>query len=90
MGKFSKRKGYRVENQLVKKIKIYGIECRRQPMSGAIPDFPFDIEIQEPRMSIEVKARANGEGFKTLENGKELPIYYGCIEIEPTRWYCWT
>ena len=46
MGKFSKRKGYRVENQLVKKIKSYGIECRRQPMSGAIPDFPFDIEIQ--------------------------------------------
>ena len=70
MGKFSKRKGYRIENQLVNKIKSYGIECRRQPMSGAIPDFPFDIQIQEPRMSIEVKARANGEGFKTLEKWK--------------------
>jgi hypothetical protein len=70
MGKFSKRKGYRVEAKLVKELNKGGIECRRQPMSGAIQDFPHDIEIREPRMTIEVKARANGEGFKTLERWK--------------------
>lgn len=74
MGKFSKRKGYRVENQIVNQIKAYGIQARRQPMSGAIPDFPYDIEIRkEPfhKLSVEVKARANGEGFKTLERWKD-------------------
>tara|TARA_R110002020_G_C16290907_1_gene772426 strand:- start:1079 stop:1393 length:315 start_codon:yes stop_codon:yes gene_type:complete len=70
MGKFSKSKGYRIEHMLVKQLNKNGIKCRRQPMSGAIPDFPHDIEIQEPRMSIEVKGRANGEGFKTLEKWK--------------------
>ena len=70
MGKFSKRKGYRVEAKLVKELNKGGIKCRRQPMSGAIQDFPHDIEIREPRMTVEVKARANGEGFKTLERWK--------------------
>ena len=49
MGKFSKSKGYRVEAKLVKEFVKHGIKARRQPMSGAIPDFPYDIEIrQEP------------------------------------------
>jgi hypothetical protein len=73
MGKFSKSKGYRVEAKLVKEFVKHGIKARRQPMSGAIADFPYDIEIrQEPwhKLSVEVKARKDGAGFKTLERWK--------------------
>lgn len=73
MGKFSKAKGYRVEAKLVKEFVKNGIKARRQPMSGAIADFPYDIEIrQEPwhKLSVEVKARKDGAGFKTLEKWK--------------------
>ena len=59
MGKFSKSKGYRVEAKLVKEFVKHGIKARRQPMSGAIPDFPYDIEIrQEPNVKNEVSKRA--------------------------------
>ncbi|BAQ88072.1 Archaeal Holliday junction resolvase [uncultured Mediterranean phage uvMED] len=73
MGKFSKSKGYRVEHKLVKEFNKAGIKARRQPMSGAIADFPYDIEIKDERfhkLSVEVKARKNGDGFKTLEKWK--------------------
>lgn len=71
MGKFSKRKGYRVEHNLVKMFERENIKARRQPLSGALQDFPHDLSIDVLGGSIvEVKARANGEGFKTIQRWK--------------------
>lgn len=67
-GSSSKRKGYRVENELVKYLKKKGVDAKRQPLSGAISDFPHDISINNPRLILEVKARKNGSGFKTILN----------------------
>ena len=67
-GSSSKRKGYRVENELVKYLVKKGIDAKRQPLSGALSDFPHDIQINNPRLIVEVKARKSGSGFKTILN----------------------
>ena len=51
-----------------------GIDARRQPMSGAIVGFPHDLVVDVLGGStVEAKARANGEGFKTIQR---LPQHY--------------
>jgi len=48
-----------------------GIKARRQPLSGAIMDFPHDLKVDILGGStVEAKARANGEGFKTIQRWK--------------------
>jgi len=68
----AKRKGTRVENEVVKLFKDLGFEARRQPMSGALMDFPHDVHVHDlfEGTNIEVKARNNGQGFAQLDNWK--------------------
>jgi len=63
----SKQKGYRTEYNLVKRFQVAGIDAKRQVLSGALPEHPHDIKIKNPDMIVEVKARKNGAGFKTLK-----------------------
>ena len=71
MGKFQKSKGYRVERKLVNMFLGEGIDARRQPMSGALVGFPHDLVVDVLGGStVEAKARANGEGFKTIQRWK--------------------
>jgi len=63
----SKQKGYRTEYNLVKRFQANGLDAKRQVLSGALPDHPHDIKIKNPDMIVEVKARKNGAGFKTLK-----------------------
>ena len=67
MSNKSKQKGYRTEYNLVKKFQSLGINAKRQVLSGALPEHPHDIKIKNPDMIIEVKARKDGAGFKTLK-----------------------
>ena len=67
MSKKSKQKGYRTEYNLVKRFQGAGIDAKRQVLSGALPEYPHDIKINNPDMIVEVKARKNGAGFKTLK-----------------------
>ena len=67
MSSKSKQKGYRTEYNLVKRFQVAGIDAKRQVLSGALPDHPHDIKIKNPDMIVEVKARKNGAGFKTLK-----------------------
>ena len=67
MSSKSKQKGYRTEYNLVKRFQVAGIDAKRQVLSGALPDHPHDIKIENPDMIVEVKARKNGAGFKTLK-----------------------
>ena len=67
MGNKSKSKGYRTEYNLVKRFQAAGLDAKRQVLSGALPDHPHDIKINNPDFIVEVKARKNGAGFKTLK-----------------------
>lgn len=70
MGRSSKRKGDRIERELVALHRELGIEAARVPLSGAAGgDFSGDLHLTlgERRLRAEVKTRGNGDGFKTLE-----------------------
>jgi hypothetical protein len=75
MGKPSRDKGYRVEREMVLKLQAEGIGAERVPLSGgAGGSYTGDIIIRKEKagqyeeLRAEVKARKNGEGFKTLED----------------------
>lgn len=72
MSSKSKIKGTRVEREIVKLFEAQGFSARRQPMSGAIMDFPHDVYVNDlfDGTTIEVKARKNGAGFKQLDDWK--------------------
>ena len=69
MSKKSKQKGYRTEYNLVKRFQGAGIDAKRQLLSGALPDHPHAIKINNPDMIVEVKARKNGAGLRLLKDG---------------------
>ncbi|MBL6600307.1 MAG: hypothetical protein ISP41_15585 [Alphaproteobacteria bacterium] len=73
MGRFSRDKGARVEREMVDRHKAIGVHAARVPLSGAAGGrFSGDVDVHAfgadaaPLVS-EVKARANGAGFTTLE-----------------------
>lgn len=70
MASSSKRKGSRIERELVNLHEPLGIPCKRVPLSGAAEGFKGDLwlTLAGQQMAAEVKARANGSGFRTLEN----------------------
>jgi Holliday junction resolvase len=69
MGKASRDKGYRAERGLVHAHLDIGIHAHRVPLSGASQYDRGDLKIKHSARELvaEVKARASGEGFKTLE-----------------------
>lgn len=74
MGKPSRDKGARVERELVAALNEVGLDAKRVPLSGAARGFKGDIIISNEFTSytrktwqVEVKARKDGSGFKTLE-----------------------
>jgi len=70
MAKFSRSKGLRKERELVKRLVDAGIEAERVPLSGAAGgSYTGDVRIEAAtgELTAELKARANGDGFRTLE-----------------------
>ena len=75
MGKASRDKGARRERQIVDLHRDNGIKAERVPLSGAMRfrnTEKTDVDVyargdEEAPFVCEVKARASGEGFKTLE-----------------------
>jgi len=65
MGAKSRRKGYRIEAEVVQRCRDLGLDARRVPLSGAAPGWAGDLEVNGMRG--EVKGRANGGSFKTIE-----------------------
>ena len=68
-----KRKGTRIENEIVDRHVAAGLKARRIVGSGMFaPSFgkelADDLRVLNEELHAEVKARKNGEGFKTLEN----------------------
>lgn len=75
MGKASRDKGARRERQIVELHRALGIKAERVPLSGAMKfrnTEKTDVDvyargIEAAPFVTEVKARASGEGFVTLE-----------------------
>lgn len=69
-GRASKQKGDRAERKIVKLHKEMGVECQKVPLSGAVKAEGFDcdlrIKIPPEPLKAEVKARANGEEFRSV------------------------
>ena len=69
-----RRKGSRIELEIVHRHEAQGVHAEKVPLSEAVGGrFSCDVGIyldgiNEAPWCCEVKARANGEGFKTLEN----------------------
>lgn len=65
-GRSSKRKGDRIEREVVARHRALGLAAQRVPLSGAAGGF-FAGDVVVPGVGrIEVKARANGSGFVAL------------------------
>lgn len=74
MSRASRDKGKRAENEIVKLHRAAGIKAERVPLSGAshYQGNGSDIDVyafgpDAAPLVCEVKARANGEGFATIE-----------------------
>lgn len=71
MGMRSRRKGYRVENELANALTAAGVPTERVPLSGSAGGaFAGDLVLNppggRPPLRGEVKARGDGDGFKLL------------------------
>lgn len=68
-GRRSRNKGARREREFVELHRVLGVEANRVPLSGAAEGFKGDIHLtlRGRALQAEVKARANGSGFTTLE-----------------------
>ena len=63
-----RRKGSRIEREVVALHNGRGIACKRVPLSGAAPGFKGDLTQIAHKFTAEVKARKNGQGWATIES----------------------
>jgi len=83
-GRGPKRKGSRVEREVLAILREAGLEARKVPLSGSAPDYPGDLEVELPglgRVVVEVKARKKvaleawleGRGLLVLKADRRPP-----------------
>ncbi len=84
-GKGPRRKGNRVEREVLALLKEAGLEARRVPLSGSAPGYPGDLEVEVPglgKVVVEVKARKRvaleawleGRGLLVLKPDRRPPL----------------
>jgi hypothetical protein len=84
-GKAPRRKGNRVEREVLALLREAGLEARKVPLSGSAPDYPGDLEVELPglgRVVVEVKARKRvglegwleGRGLLVLKPDRRPPL----------------
>lgn len=91
-----KRKGSRVEREIVALHVELGRPAKRVPLSGSAPGFKGDvlIELDDGELRGEVKARKEGAGFVTLERwlGDNQALFLRRNHAEPIvvlPWATW-
>jgi len=84
-GRAPRRKGNRVEREVLALMREAGLEARRVPLSGSAPGYPGDLEVEVPglgRVLVEVKARRKvaleawleGRGLLVLKPDRRPPL----------------
>ncbi len=84
-GRGARRKGNRVEREVLALMREAGLEARKVPLSGSAPDYPGDLEVVVPglgRVLVEVKARKRvgleawleGRGLLVLKPDRRQPL----------------
>jgi hypothetical protein len=84
-GRAPRRKGGRVEREVLALLREAGLEARRVPLSGSAPGYPGDLEVELPglgRVVVEVKARKKvaleawleGRGLLVLKPDRRPPL----------------
>jgi hypothetical protein len=84
-GRGPRRKGNRVEREVLAILKEAGLEAKRVPLSGSAPGYPGDLEVELPglgRVLVEVKARRKvgleawleGRGLLVLKPDRRPPL----------------
>jgi hypothetical protein len=84
-GRPPRRKGNRVEREVLALLKEAGLEARRVPLSGSAPGYPGDLEVVVPglgKVVVEVKARKRvaleawleGRGLLVLKPDRRPPL----------------
>jgi hypothetical protein len=84
-GRAPRRKGNRVEREVLAILREAGLEAKRVPLSGSAPDYPGDLEVELPglgRVLVEVKARKKvaleawleGRGLLVLKGDRRPPL----------------
>jgi|TARA_R100001530_G_scaffold105023_1_gene73221 Holliday junction resolvase len=93
-GLSNKRKGTRVEREMVKKLESEGIPAWRVPMSGALGgSLNSDIKVgPDKEFDVEVKARKGGGGFAVIEKwlGSNHLLFLKRNHAEPMVVMEWT
>ena len=89
-----RRKGNRVERELVQLHKALGVHAERYPLSGAsrFRGSGHDVEIYvfgpgEGPLVAEVKSRRSGMGSQPWRNGWANTTASFCVETVQRRWY---
>jgi hypothetical protein len=75
-GRAPRRKGDRVEREVLALMREAGLEAKRVPLSGSAPDYPGDLEVELPglgRVLVEVKARKR-VGLEAWLEGRPLLV----------------
>jgi len=84
-GRGPKRKGARVEREVLALLRGAGLEARRVPLSGSAPGYPGDLEVNIPGLGVvlvEVKARRrvaleawlDGRGLLIIKPDRKPPL----------------
>lgn len=95
MLKSPKAKGSQGEREAVKALEAIGLKARKQPLSGALQSFPYDIAVSRdpglgPRMdnatfTCEVKRYKRESAMEKLRNGADLLMY----RADRGEWCVW-
>jgi hypothetical protein len=94
-----RRKGNRVEREVLALLKEAGLEARKVPLSGSAPGYPGDLEVELPglgKVVVEVKARKRlaleawleGRGLLVLKPDRKPPL--AVLPLEALLWLAQT
>lgn len=65
-GRSAKRKGDRVEREIVDLHRAIGLDARRVPLSGSVAEYPGDVIVELPDGPLQLECKARRDGFATL------------------------
>jgi len=62
-----KKLGLAAENRTVRLAKAEGLNAKRQPLSGVLPDYPSDVIIEHDLLEVKVRTeRLNAKGERIV------------------------